>query len=146
MGPISLCRSANAQVTHRLIDMRVFSCAQTDSHPVQSLAPSLRQPSLASLPAGLLAPAGHFTGCEQPVHNRRFSTPTIIEANSLVLVVSKATKCSSKYCFCCNFRCHSSYVTTNTGEVSASVVLISGINNYFRDFSLLCGQTVFCNR
>ena len=44
--------------------------AQTDSHPVQSLAPMLRQPALATLPAGLLAPAGHFTGCEQPAHNR----------------------------------------------------------------------------
>ena len=44
--------------------------AQTDSHPVQSLAPLLRQPAFAILPAGLLAPAGHFTGCEQPAHNR----------------------------------------------------------------------------
>jgi len=45
--------------------------AQTDSHPVQSLAPALRQPALATLPAGFLAPAGHFTGCKQPAHNRK---------------------------------------------------------------------------
>ena len=44
--------------------------AQTDSHPVQSLAPMLRQSALATLPADLLAPAGRFTGCEQPAHNR----------------------------------------------------------------------------
>ena len=36
----------------------------------RALPPLLRQPAFAILPAGFLAPAGHFTGCEQPAHNR----------------------------------------------------------------------------
>ena len=56
----------------------------------RALPPLLRQPAFAILPAGFLAPAGHFTGCEQPVHNRSFQAMTINRKVSLFFITKKS--------------------------------------------------------
>ena len=58
----------------------------------RALPPLLRQPAFAILPAGLLTPAGHFTGCEQPVHNRSFQAMTINRKVSLFPLVKKTKR------------------------------------------------------
>ena len=65
-----LVQVRNAQVTHRLIDMRIEE-KQSERGGIYVLDCQKQSvdPKLWFLDC-FASPAGHFTGCEQPVHNR----------------------------------------------------------------------------